>query len=107
MDPKSVTADEAATFNRYPHDFGHVLDMLRDGGKMARAGWNGKGMWVALSPGFELSQEHVYSGPVQADMGDNLGVFRPYIIMKTVDGEYVPWVASQTDLLAEDWQIVP
>lgn len=89
------------------YDFGQALDSLRDGLKVARAGWNGKGMWIALSPGFEVTQEYVYSQPVRDDIGGNLGVFRPYLMVKTVDGDYVPWVASQTDLLAEDWQIVP
>lgn len=85
-------------------DFGAALDMIRAGGKVARAGWNGKGMWVALSPGFVLPASCVYSNAVAESIGTGVGVFRPYLIMKTVEGEYVPWLASQTDLLATDWR---
>lgn len=70
-------------------DFGYALDKLRDGGKATRLNWNGKGMWIAL----QVPDAH---SKMQ----------RPYIYMKTVDGELVPWVASQTDLLSHDWQEV-
>lgn len=86
-------------------DFGQVLDVLRDGAKATRTGWNGKGMWIALSPGFQLPANDVYSYAVAEDIGTGMGTFRPYIMLKTIDGEYVPWVASHTDLLAEDWRI--
>lgn len=69
-------------------DFGHALVHLRLGKKVARAGWNGKGMWIAL-----LVSEEPTS-------------WRPYIYMSTVDMQLVPWVASQTDLLADDWVLV-
>lgn len=88
-------------------DFGAALGMVRAGGRAARAGWNGKGMWIALSPGFELFGDQVFSEAVAKDINQGTGVFRPYLIMKTVDGEYVPWVASQTDILAVDWQPAP
>lgn len=83
--------------------FGGALVALKEAGKVARSGWNGAGMYVALSPGFELPAGRVYSLPVREEIADGTGVFRPYLIMRTVDGEFVPWVASQTDLLANDW----
>ena len=67
-------------------DFGLALVALKRGGKVARAGWNGKGMWLALQT---------------PDEGSKMSL--PYIYMKTVDDKLVPWLASQTDLLAEDW----
>ncbi len=66
--------------------FGQAIDCLKSGGRVARAGWNGKGMWLAI----ETPEDH-------RDM------VRPYIYMSPVDGYLVPWVASQTDMLAEDW----
>jgi len=70
-------------------DFGQALNAARRGEHITRAGWNGKGMWVAL----QVPDEHSK-------------MRRPYLFMRPVDGDLVPWVASQTDLLADDWMIV-
>lgn len=87
-------------------DFGMALAALKSDAKVSRGGWNGKGMFVALSPGFELPSHRVFSRVLHNEIGTGTGVFRPYLMMRTVDGEFVPWVASQTDLLAEDWVIL-
>jgi hypothetical protein len=86
-------------------EFGAALVELRDGQKLSRAGWNGRGMYVVLQRGYP---EGV---PVNANTAEATGipegtvcVFRPYLLMRTADGEFVPWVASQSDLLADDWQ---
>lgn len=74
--------------------FGIALELLKKGLKVARDGWNGKGMWLRII----ISDEDK-----EFDMGmENL----PYIEMKTADNGLVPWLASQTDMLAEDWVIV-
>lgn len=67
-------------------DFGRALEYLRVGEKLTRDGWNGKGMWLAL----QVPDEHSKMN-------------RPYIYMRAANGELVPWVASQSDLLAGDW----
>lgn len=73
-------------------DFGSALAALKMGLKVARDGWNGKGMWVEyVSNDMQMFKD---------------GPMRPYLMMRTAQGDYVPWVASQTDLLAEDWVIV-
>lgn len=69
-------------------NFGEALDHLQNNGYVCRAGWNGRGMWLAL----QVPDAHSK-------------MTRPYIYMKTVDEQLVPWVASQTDLLAEDWEL--
>jgi hypothetical protein len=69
--------------------FSVALPHLKDGGRVTRAGWNGKNMWLEL----QRSDEHSK-------------MTLPYIFMKTVQGDLVPWLASQTDLLAEDWSVV-
>lgn len=69
--------------------FGHALRVLQDGKKVARAGWNGKGMWLALQV---------------PDANSKMSL--PYIYMKTADDKQVPWLASQTDMLANDWQLI-
>lgn len=86
-------------------DFGQALSALKNGDTVSRENWSGKGMWVALSPGFELPSTRVFSEPISDEIGTGIGVFLPYFIMRTVDGEFVPWLASQTDLLAEDWVV--
>lgn len=69
-------------------DFGEALDVLHNNQLVTRVGWNGKGMWLGLQEPDAHSE-----------------MTRPYIYMKTADGGMVPWVASQTDLLAADWEI--
>lgn len=70
-------------------DFGQVLKALKVGLRVNREGWNGKGMWIALHTPDE-----------------NRGMTLPYIYMYTADNYTVPWLASQTDLLAEDWTVL-
>lgn len=69
--------------------FGGALVALKDGCRVSRSGWNGKGMWLKLQRPDDHSKMNL-----------------PYIYMKTADGHLVPWLASQTDMLAEDWSIV-
>ncbi len=69
-------------------DFGEVLRELRDGNKVYRIGWNGPGQYLQLQI-----------------PGANSKMTLPYIYIKTVQGDLVPWLASQTDLLAADWTV--
>lgn len=85
-------------------DFGEALSALKDGARVARAGWNGQGMFVVYQKGYPDGI------PINANTAEATGIpqgtvcrFRPYLMMKTVDDEFVPWVISQTDALAEDW----
>lgn len=78
-------------------NFGDALVRLKAGHRVARTGWNGRGMWLGLVRGGEMPQWTFTNG-----LWDNfpLGSF---VAMKTADGTLVPWLASQTDVLAEDW----
>ena len=71
-------------------DFGRAIELLKAGERVGRKGWNGKGMWL------ELQVPDAHSK-----------MTLPYIYMKTADKHLVPWLASQTDVLSEDWMIVP
>lgn len=66
--------------------FGEAVEAMKNGYRVAREGWNGKGMWLALQRPDEHSKMSL-----------------PYIYMRTVQGDLVPWLASQTDILSEDW----
>jgi uncharacterized protein DUF2829 len=85
-------------------DFCGALNSLRKGGLVARAGWNGKNMFLYLVRGGVF---HVNRAPLQDiyDVG-TVATYRDHIDMHTAQGDFVPWVATQTDILAEDWQEV-
>lgn len=72
-----------------PKTFGWAIKQLQNGDKVSRSGWNGKGMWLALQT---------------PDANSKMTL--PYIYMKTADNNLVPWLASQTDMLATDWGVV-
>lgn len=83
-------------------NFGQALQDLKDGGRVFRDGWNGKGMFLFYVPGSEFK---VNREPMLTHFGKDMDMkYRGHIDMCTVDGSVVPWVASQTDLLAEDWR---
>jgi len=82
-------------------DFGEALAVLRAGGKAARAGWYGQ--WVALSPGFSLPGDRIFSGPVRESAGAGTATFSPYLMLRTPSGAFVPWAPAHADLLAADW----
>jgi hypothetical protein len=70
-------------------DFGEALKALKKGKRVTRPGWNGKGMWLELQ---------------RPDATSKMTL--PYIFMFTADQQLVPWLASQTDVLAEDWVVL-
>ena len=86
-------------------DFSDALDLVKcEGASVARKGWNGKGMFIFLVPG---STFQVNRPPLLGIYPEGTTInYRPHIDMKTADGTIVPWVASQSDLLAEDWEVV-
>lgn len=89
--------------------FGLAIEALKKGLRVARAGWNGKGMWLALQPGSVISPEQARGGAAKgrADEGATSIAILPHIDMRAADGAVViGWLASQTDMLADDWQIV-
>lgn len=75
---------EAKTFG-----IGRAVKEMWNGERVSRSGWNGKGMYLMLQVPDPLSKMTL-----------------PYVYMKTADNQLVPWLCSQTDLLATDWGIV-
>lgn len=67
---------------------GWAISAMREGNAVRRAGWNGKGMYLEL----QIPDE-------------NSKMTLPYVYISTVDGSLVPWLCSQTDLLADDWEL--
>lgn len=69
-------------------NIGWAIEQMRQGARVMREGWNGKGMWIALQ---------------EPDTGSKMT--QPYVYMKTAQGGLIPWLCSQADLLAEDWAV--
>lgn len=80
-------------------DFGFAIKALKQDKRVARTGWNGKGMWLCLVHDWDMPDSKL---PRLIDDLETLS----WIGMKTADNKFVPWLASQTDVLAEDWLIV-
>jgi len=94
LKPIEIEADEPIS-NSVPSNtntnltIGEAVTLLRAGHRMCRYGWNGKGMFL------ELQVPDTHSK-----------MTLPYVYLKTADGNLVPWLCLQTDLLARDWMIV-
>lgn len=93
--------------------FGHALVAMQEGHKVARAGWNGKGMWIAYTPGSSFAAEHAklghaaYHRAAECELPETPINLLPHVDMRAADGSMVVgWLASQTDMLANDWMIV-
>jgi hypothetical protein len=69
---------------------GWAIEQMQSGRRVTRTGWNGRGQWLALQT---------------PDANSKMTL--PYIYMRTVQDALVPWIASQTDLLATDWELAP
>ena len=85
-------------------DFSWALKMLKQGKRVARSGWNGKQMFIFIVQG---SQFKVNRPPLNEFYEDGTDIkYLPHVDMRTADGSIVPWLASQTDLLSDDWELV-
>jgi len=83
--------------------FGGALEVLKNGFKVARKGWNGKGMFLYHVPANSYEPQ---TDIAKEAFGGYLVPYGAYIAMKTAQGNVVPWLASQTDMLSEDWEII-
>jgi len=88
-------------------NFSYALALLKDGKKVCRSGWNGRGMWIVLQKAYPDGI------PINKNTAEATGLpegslqsFLPYIMMRTAGGQFVPWLASQTDILSCDWEVV-
>lgn len=95
-------------------DFSEALRLLKAGRKMARSGWNGNGMWIVLMPALYLPPYSTQEpgAKVNDRTAKHIGKdtpldSQPYFAMWTAAKQWQPgWLASQADMLAEDWEVV-
>lgn len=94
--------------------FGSAIAALKAGKKVARAGWNGKGMWLVLMPALYLppfntqGTERKVNDRTAKWIGEDKPLdCQPYIAMWTAQQKWQPgWLASQADMLADDWMLI-
>lgn len=83
---------------------GQAVEAMKSGSKVARTGWNGSDMFLFLVPGSHFT---VSRAPLLGIYPEGTEIdYRPHVDMKTAQGDVVPWVCSQSDLLADDWFII-
>jgi hypothetical protein len=86
-------------------NFSQALAEIKKGNRMSRAGWNGKGMFIFLVPG---STFKVSRAPLLGIFPEGTEIeYHGHVDMYTAQDTVVPWLCSQTDLLAEDWDFAP
>lgn len=93
------------------NNFGQAIKMLKQGNKVARKGWNGKGMFISMTSGkvLDIEKDDIWTKNIRDVAVSNGGTVEllPYISMKTADNKIqIGWIASQSDVLAEDWVVI-
>lgn len=102
--PAAVFNAKYREYHEKSLNFGQAIEALKAGKKVERAGWNGKGMFLFLVNG---STFKVNRAPLLGIYPEGTEIeYHAHIDMKTAQGYVVPWLASQSDMLSEDWQIV-
>jgi hypothetical protein len=93
-------------------NFGQAIEALKAGKKVAREGWNGKGMFLIIAGGYSVPKDrlradtHISAAFLESEGAEEMKIEK-HIDMWTAQNTYVPgWLASQTDMLSEDWQIL-
>lgn len=88
-------------------NFGIALALLKVGKRVSRDGWNGKGMFIYMVGEGRYPPSTPAGELIASTQSDGLVPYKPYLAIRCVDGEVVPWLASQTDILASDWSLAP
>lgn len=106
--PKEVFEESYRAIEREGQSltFGDALHMLKLGKKVARAGWNGKGMFVYQVPAASYPAQRNSAGTMLGVFKDDLVPYREYLALKTAQDDVATWSPSCSDALAEDWQVV-
>lgn len=91
----------------YSNDFAGALSALKAGKKVQRSGWNGKGMYVVYQKGYPdgIAINKNTAEAIKEPEG-TVCKFRPYLMLRSIDGSFVPWVPSISDVLADDWVVL-
>ena len=108
-DEYGITAEEKVAQTETGMTFGGAIAALKQGKKVARQGWNGKGMWLWLKEGTMVKSDWCHDPALKAIADKNGGEIEALgtVCMKTADNKILSgWLASQTDVLSHDWVVV-
>ncbi len=109
LSDNDITAEEVVSQTYTGMTFGGAIAALKQGKKVARQGWNGKGMWLWLKPGTMIQSDWCHDPALKAIADQNGGEIEALgtICMKTADNKILSgWLASQTDMLSNDWVVI-
>lgn len=98
--------DICSTVRSY-HGIGFIIERLLLGNKVARKGWNGKDMYIYHVPAAEYPAQRNKLETMMGSYKNDMVPYGAYLALKCADGTVVPWLPSQTDLLATDWYFIP
>ena len=107
-DEYGITAEEKVAQTETGMTFGGAIAALKQGKKVARQGWNGKGMWLWLKEGTMVKSDWCHDPALKAIADKNGGEIEALgtVCMKTADNKILSgWLASQTDVLSTDWVV--
>lgn len=86
--------------------FGHAVELLKHGKRVARKGWNASGQFIYYVPENKYPANNNPNNPVAGLFGDDLVPYRAYLALKTAQNDVTTWTPSVSDVLAEDWYVV-
>jgi len=86
--------------------FGRALELLKQGARVRRAGWNGRGQYVVRMKGYPdgVPANEPTAAAHKIPVGTTI-TYRPYLVLFSAQGDLVPWAPSVSDALAEDWEL--
>lgn len=87
-------------------NIGTAISAMKDGKKVARRNWNGPNQFIYYVPAGKYPAVTEVAKEIAKDNDDLLVQYTPYLAIKTVQNTVAPWLASQTDILADDWYVV-
>ena len=102
--PDAVFRHSYRSANALP--FGIAIEAMKAGHRVTRAGWNGKGMYLYFVGPGRYPPSTPAGRRISERYKDGLVPYRPYIAMFTVNGDVVPWAATQSDMIEEDWMVL-
>lgn len=88
-------------------NFGKAIELTKQGEKVARKGWNGKNMYITYKSGYPegVPANETHARAHGCEIGDMI-IYDPYWEMRTATGSFVPWLASNSDINSNDWEVV-
>lgn len=104
---KDIQIVDYLFITRQAYDFSWALSMLKDGFRVRRKGWNGKGLEIALQPGYDVVKANKHTREVfDLEKDTEISVMPYFQILNRNTNEVNTWVPSVSDCLAEDWEVV-